>query len=172
MKDLKETIKEIYKNPMFYYILVPALVALWPISMGLYLKSSKSAYNTDQEQYTKAEKIIDELLSLDPDRLNYTKGKTTTAGFDYATAVSTAAEFCSIPAASYKLSSGIIQKTEGQKNQAANVALKGVEITKTARFLSTIQLRWSGLQCTKINLRKNKGFPDSWDVDLTFKYYY
>ncbi len=34
MKD----IKEIYKNPMFYYILVPALAAFWPVIIwGVYL---------------------------------------------------------------------------------------------------------------------------------------
>ena len=169
MKD----IKEIYKNPMFYYILVPSLAALWPaLIWGVYLPGAQAGYKNDTQQYVKAQQLIEELLSIDPDRLNYTKGKNTTAGFDYATAVQQAAEFCSIPADNYKLSSGIILKSEGQKNQSANIALKGVEITKAARFLSTLQLRWSGLQCTKITFRKNKGVPDAWDVDLTFKYYY
>jgi hypothetical protein len=169
MKD----IKEIYKDPMFYYILVPALAVLWPaIIWGVYLPGAKANYKNDAEQYDKAQKITEELLSIDPDRLNYTKGKNAATGFDYAAAVQQAAEFCSIPANNYKLSSGIILKSEGQKNQSANVALKGVEITKAARFLSTIQLRWAGLQCTKITFRKNKGVPDAWDVDLTFKYYY
>jgi hypothetical protein len=169
MKD----IKEIYKNPMFYYILVPALAALWPaIIWGVYLPAARAGLNEEMAQYTKSEQLIEELIAADPERLNATKGKQAAAGFDYATAVQQAAEFCSIPAGNYKLSSGIIVKTEGQKTQPANISLKGVEVTKAARFLSTIQLRWSGLQCTKITLRKNKGLPDAWDVDLTFKYYY
>jgi hypothetical protein len=169
MKD----IKEIYKNPLFYYVLAAALAALWPaIIWGVYLPGARAAFKSDSEQYAKAQQTIEELISIDPDRLDYTKGKSATAGFDYATAVQQAAEFCSIPATSYKLSSGIILKSEGQKNQSANVALKGVEITKAARFLSVIQLRWTGLQCTKISFRKNKGVPDAWDVDLTFRYYY
>ncbi len=157
---------------MFYYILAPALAVLWPIFMGVYLHGAKIGLENDKQQYDKAQQIIQEIINIDPDRLDYTKGKNPTAGFDYATAVQQAAEFCSIPAANYKLSSGIIIKSEGQKNQSANVALKGVEITRAARFLSTIQLRWAGLQCTKISLRKNKGTPDAWDVDLMFKYYY
>ena len=158
---------------MFYYILVPSLAVLWPaIIWGVYLPRARANYNNDVEQYKKAQQITEELLAADPERLNYAKGKNTATGFDYATAVQQAAEFCSISADNYKLSSGIIQKSEGQKIQSANVALKGIAIAKAARFLSTIQLRWSGLQCTKINFRKNKGVPDAWDVDLTFKYYY
>ena len=169
MKD----IKEIYQNPMFYYILIPSLAVLWPaIIWGVYLPRARANYNNDAEQYKKAQQITEELLTADPERLNYAKGKNAATGFDYATAVQQAAEFCSISADNYKLSSGIIQKSEGQKIQSANVALKGIAIAKAARFLSTIQLRWSGLQCTKINFRKNKGVPDAWDVDLTFKYYY
>jgi hypothetical protein len=158
---------------MFYYILVPALAALWPaIIWGVYLPAARANLGDEMGQYTKAEQLIEELLAADPERLNFTKGKNTASGFDYATAVQQAAEFCSIPAGGYKLSSGIIVKSEGQKSQAANISLKGVEVTKAARFLSTIQLRWSGLQCTKMALRKNKGLPDAWDVDMTFKYYY
>jgi len=168
-----KNIKEIYKNPMFYYILVPVLAALWPaIIWGVYLPAARARLSEEMDQLTKAEQLIEELLTADPERLNFTKGKNAAKGFDYATAVQQAAEFCSIPAGNYKLSSGIITKSEGQKNQSAQVSLKGVEITKTARFLSTIQLRWSGLQCTRIALKKNKGLPDAWDVDLTFKYYY
>jgi len=169
MKD----IKEIYKNPMFYYMLVPALAVLWPVIIwGVYLPGARANYNNDAEQYQKSLPLMEELIAADPERLNATKGKEASAGFDYATAVQKAAEFCSIPANNYKLSSGVILKSEGQKTQAANVSLKGVKIAEAARFLSSIQQRWSGLQCTKINFRKNKGQPDAWDVDLTFKYYY
>jgi hypothetical protein len=162
--------KDIYKNPIFYYILAPALAALWPVIIwGVYLPNSQKNYNNDADQYLKSQELTDELIKLDPERLNYTKGKDTAAGFDYAIAVQQAAEFCSIAA---NMSSSAITKTEGKKSQSARVALKGVSITNAVRFLSTIQLRWSGLQCTRIDFRKNKGVPDAWDVDLTFKYYY
>jgi hypothetical protein len=165
--------KDIYKNPMFYYILAPALATLWPVIIwGVYLPASRASCSNEMDQYLKAQQFTDELIKLDPDRLNYAKGKEAAAGFDYAAAVQQAADFCTIAANNYKLSSGIIVKTEGKKNQSANVSLKAVDITKAARFLSTLQIRWSGLQCTKVTFRKNKGVPDAWDVDLTFKYYY
>jgi hypothetical protein len=52
------------------------------------------------------------------------------------------------------------------------VVLKEVDITKFAKFLSTIQLRWANLQCVKVKLTKKKGLRDTWDVDLDFKYFY
>jgi hypothetical protein len=60
----------------------------------------------------------------------------------------------------------------GQKSQSAKVGLKQVDITKFAKFLSTVQLRWANLQCSQVKLTKKKGLPDTWDVDLDFKYYY
>jgi len=165
--------KNMYKNPMFYYILIPVIAALWPaVIWGLYLPGSRANFSDDKDQYQKAQQLIDELLVVDPERLNFTKEKGASVEFDYATAVQQTAEFCAIPAGNYKLSSGTIITSQGQKSQSANVILKDVDITKAARFLSTIQLRWSGLQATKISLRRQKGPPDVWDVDLTFKYYY
>jgi hypothetical protein len=165
--------KDILKNPLIYYILVPVIAALWPaIIWGIYLPTARSSFSEDKDQYTKAQQVIDELLAVDPERLNYNEEKGGAADFDYATAVQKTAEFCSLGPANYKLSSGIVTTSEGQKSQSASVSLKDVDITKTMRFLSTIQLRWSSLQCTKVTLRKKKGVPDAWDVDFTFKYYY
>jgi hypothetical protein len=165
--------KDIYKNPLFFYILVPVIAALWPVIIwGVYLPAARARFGNDQQQYHKAQQVIDELLAVDPERVDFTQEKGASVGFDYATAVQQTAEFTSIPAAGYRLSSSPVITSEGQKSQSANVQLKDVDITKAARFLSTIQLRWSSLQCTKVTLRKKKGLPDSWDVDFTFKYFY
>jgi hypothetical protein len=165
--------KDIYKNPLFFYILVPVIAALWPVVIwGVYLPATRARFSNDGEQYNKAQQVIDELLAADPERVDFTQEKGASAAFDYATAVQQTAQFTSIPAAGYRLSSSPVITSEGQKSQSANVALKDVDITKAARFLSTIQLRWSSLQCTKVTLRKKKGLPDSWDVDFTFKYFY
>ena len=113
-----------------------------------------------------------EILALDPDRLESAGGKDAGAKFDYATAIEKVASLYAISATNYKLSSGRMITTADQKSQSANVSLKQVDLTKFSNFLSTIQLRWASLQCTKIKLTKKKGLPDSWDVDLAFKYYY
>ncbi len=164
---------DIYKNPLFYYILAAAAAVLWPIIIwGAYLPAVRARLDNEKDQYLKAQQTIVELLTLDPERLDFEKEKGASAAFDYATAVQQTAQFASIPASGYRLSSSPIVASKGQKTQSANVSLKGVEITKAARFLSTIQLRWSSIQCTRMTLRKQKGLPDSWNAEFTFKYFY
>jgi hypothetical protein len=165
--------KDILKNPILYYILAPALVALWPLLVwGVYLPSAKNAWQTESKQYEKAQNTINEILAIDPDRLNFADTQNTNAEFDYVSAIDKTSAACGIPTSDYKINSGIIITSAGQKSQSAKVTLKGVDITKFAKFLSTLQLRWANLQCSQVKLTKKKGLPDSWDIDLDFKYYY
>ena len=165
--------RNIYKNPTFYYVLVPVVVALWPLLVWtLYLPKTERNWNLEKEQYNKSQELIAEILALDADRLELAGSKNTAAEFDYAVAVEKIAALCRIPSSNYNLSSGIIITTAGQKSQSAKVGLKQVDLTKFARFLSTIQLHWANLQCVQVKLDKKKGLTDVWDVDLEFKYYY
>jgi len=165
--------KQIYKNPTLYYILVPVIVALWPLLIwGVYSPAAGHNWEVEQSQYGEAQSIMKEILALDPDRLKFVDSNNTAAEFDYASAIERTADFCKIPPTNYKLSSGIIITSGGQKSQSAKVGLKQVDITKFAKFLSTLQLRWANLQCAQVKLTKKKGLPDTWDVDLDFKYYY
>ena len=165
--------KDIYKNPILYYILVPAVIALWPLFIrAVRLPSAEQSWTKDKAQYIKAQKVMAEILAIDPDRLEFVDSKTTAAEFDYAIAVEKVASLCKIPSTSYKLSSGILITSGGQKSQNAKLALKRVGLTKFAKFLSAIQLRWANLQCTKVKLTRKKGLAETWNVDLEFKYYY
>ena len=165
--------REIYKNPNFYYILVPAVVVLWPLFLwAIVLPNAEHSWQNERKQYETAEKVIDEILSLDPDRLEFAGAKSDVADFDYATAVAEAAGLCDIQATNYKINSRPITTSGGQKSQGALVVLNKTDIERLAEFLSTIQLRWANLQCVKIKLTSEKGLADSWKVDLDFKYYY
>ena len=166
--------KDIYKNPILYYILVPIVVALWPLFVrGVYLPDAEDNWQAEKAQYNKAQDIMAEILARDPDRLEFADLKAGAAEFDYAIAVEKVASLCGIPSTNYKLSSGIIITTGGRKSQNATVALRDVDIAKFTRFLSTIQFRRANLQCVQLRkLKKKKGLPDKWDVDLEFKYYY
>ncbi|MBN1393365.1 MAG: hypothetical protein JW947_11270 [Sedimentisphaerales bacterium] len=165
--------KDILKNPVLYYILAPVLVALWPLlAWGVYLPAAKRAWQAESKQYEKAQDVINEILAIDPDRLTFADTKNTATEFDYASAIDNTAAACGIPTTDYKINSGIIITSSGQKSQSAKVSLKGVDITKFSKFLSTLQLRWANLQCSQVKLTKKKGLPDSWDIDLDFKYYY
>ena len=165
--------KDIYKNPILYYILAPISVALWPLFIwGIYLPDAEDNWQAEKTQYNKAQKIMAEIITLDPGRLEFADAKNIAAEFDYAIAVERIASLCRIPSSNYNISSKPIRTSGGQKSQSAMVVLKQVDITKFARFISTIQLRWANLQCEKVTLAKKKGLPDTWKVDLDFKYYY
>jgi hypothetical protein len=165
--------KDIYKNPTLYYILVPIMVGLWPLFVWtIYLPNAEESWAAEVKQYNKAQSLIAEILTLDRDRLAFADAASSKDEFDYAKAVATVAALCNIPPGNYNQSSQMIIESGGQKSQAAVVNLDGVDIAGFARFLSTIELRWANLQCTRVKLTKKKALPDIWDVDLQFKYYY
>lgn len=164
---------DVLKNPRLYYIAALAVAVGWTVAIwGLYLPNAEKKLDREITEYKQAGKLITEILFLDSSRLNYAETKTALADFDYASAVQMAASSCGISAAKYKLSSGTITTSSGEKSQSANVSLDKIDIKTFARFLSAIQLRWANLQCTKVTLKKKKDLPDTWDVDLRFNYYY
>jgi hypothetical protein len=163
--------KDIYKNPMLYYILVPVVAALWPLLVwAVYLPQAEESLNSEEAQCKKGEQIIDDIFILDRDRA--IDANDTTTEFTYAGAVNRTAALCKIPPTKYKLSSRMIMKSERQKSQSANVVLKEVDIVSFSQFLSLIQKRWANLQCNRVKLTRKESLPDVWDVDIEFKYYY
>ena len=166
--------KDIYKNPILYYIAIPVMVAIWPLSAWLYLPKAEKNLEDEKTQYHDAQKVIDKILTLDGGRLDFADPNAKTAEFDYAAVIEKVANACRISSTQYRLSDGIImtQKRGKSKSQSADVTLKDVDIAKLASFLSTLQIRWASLQCERIRLTKKKGLPDKWDVNLGFKYYY
>jgi len=162
-----------YKNPFFLYLIVPVILAIWPLFVWLvYLPAMEKAWARDQEHYKNAQPIIEEILTLDPERVHITEGKGTTSQFDYANAIQKVASLIRIPAGNYKLASGMLITASGQKSQSARVSLKDVSITQISSFLSTLQLHWPDLQCNTLKLTKRKDSADSWDADFDFKYYF
>jgi len=165
--------KEIYKNPMLYYILVPCLAALWPLLVwAVYLPAAEHDYKQEESQYIEAKVTIATILGRDPTRLELADPNKTADKFDYATAVSDIARRCRIAATNYTISSKPIRTSSDKKSQSAKVVLKQVNIARFADFLSKIQLRWANLQCESVTLTQKKGLKDVWKVDLDFKYYF
>ncbi|MHC4544138.1 MAG: hypothetical protein ACYTDW_10295 [Planctomycetota bacterium] len=165
--------KEIYKNPMLYYILVPCMAALWPLLVwAVYLPAAEDDFKKGIDEYKKAQVTIDAILERDPSRLENDDPNKTADKFDYATAVSDVARRCRISAINYTVSSKPIRTSSGKKSQNATVVLKEIKIKSFADFLSKIQLRWANLQCESVTLTQKKGLKDVWKVDLDFKYYF
>ncbi len=166
--------KDLYKNPILYYIVVPFVVGLWPLLVwAVYLPESQKSVDEYLSQYQQADPIMMEILTLDPDRLEFADANETAPEFTW-TAVDQVANRCKIPEKNCELRSGVLQTISGQKIQSATVNLREVGITEFAQFLSMIQLRWVNLQCERVKLTKKQNLPgnDVWDVDITFKYYF
>ena len=167
--------KDIYKNPILYYIAVPVIVALWPLLVwAVYLPNAQKDIKEQVDKYKQAEPIMMEILTLEPDRLEFADANDTTADFTYGEAIDRIASLCRIPPSKYDLSSAMVITTRGQKSQSASISLKEIDIRKFARFFSMMQLRWANLQCERLKLSKKQNLPDNdmWDIDIQLKYYY
>lgn len=165
--------KDIYKNPILYYILVPGLAALWPLLVwAVYSPAAERNFEEEMEHYKQAQLKIEAILDSDPTRLELADPNKGADKFDYATVVDDVAKRCRISSANYTVSSKPVRTSSGKKSQNANVVLMQVNIATFADFLSKIQLRWASLECEKVTLTEKKGLADVWKVDLTFKYYY
>lgn len=167
--------KDIYKNPILYYIAVPVIVGLWPLLVwAIYLPNAQTDVKELMDQYKRADPIMMEILTLEPDRLQFTDANAAAADFTYGEAIDRIASLCRIPPSKYNLSSAMIMTAHGQKSQSASVELKEIDIQKFAKFLSMLQLRWANLQCERLKLTKKQNRPDNdlWDIDIELKYYY
>lgn len=165
--------KEIYKNPIFYYIVTPIIVGLWPLLVwAVYLPNSQDGLVADMINYNEAQTAISEILSLDPGRVKVKKTGKGTVDFDYGREVHKVTNKFKILSNSYELTSNPPRTTRGQKTQDARITLKGISIKKFAQFFATIQARWPELQCVTLKLTKQKDLPDAWRVEMKFKYWF
>ena len=167
-------LKDIYKKPIFYYVLVPVVLAIWPLWLFAFgLPGAKDNYKKEVENYNESEKLIGQILGeLDPQRLDYAKAKKSNDQFDYVTAIDQVTRVCGIPSTGYKLSSSPTRAMKGgQKSQDAALAVDKIDIERLGKFLSLMRMRWVNLQCTNITLAKLKNEKDAWKADIRFMYY-
>jgi hypothetical protein len=164
--------REIYKNPMAYYLIAPIAVAIWPLLvLTMYLPAARRGMANELALCVKGGACIEEILKYDPERRNFDTGPD--AGeFSYAKAIDRAASKCSIRSTSYGYSAGGIITSADKKTQNAKVSLKAVGVVQAAKFLSETQSSWVGLKCDQITLTKKEGLPDQWDVEMKFWYTY
>ncbi len=165
--------KDIYKNPIFYYILVPVIFFLWPLLiLTVYMPKAEKDSQSLAKQYDDIQVKIRDILIIDPERLEFASNKKTSSEFDYAVAIERIASSCGIASNNYTVNSKPSRIVNKQKIQSGQVTLKQVDIKSIAAFLSETQVRWANLQCENLSLTKNKSPADSWNADLNFNYYY
>ncbi|MHC4518445.1 MAG: hypothetical protein ACYTAS_07650, partial [Planctomycetota bacterium] len=101
--------REIYRNPMLYYVLAPILVLAWPLLVwGLYLPKAQSEWDRDKGLAEEAKGHMLEIMNKDPDRLERAKATQSLGKFTYAEAVDRVANLCRIPSGKLDLSTGNI----------------------------------------------------------------
>jgi hypothetical protein len=164
--------KDIYRNPMFYYILVPLLIGIWPLSIWLvYLPRAEESLKNDGKTYEQSKEVMERILTLDPTQLELAQANTADDKFDYNIAVDMAAAKCGIVTKGVNVSPPRFVRK--QQTQDARVTLENVDITGFAKFITSLQIAWPSLQCEKIDLAKKPGaVADQWNIDVTLKYYY
>jgi hypothetical protein len=165
--------REAFKNPMLYYLLIPLLVGTWPLLVWrVYLPRAEHSREVEGGLCVDGQTHVIEILQLDPDRMNMPGKGQVVEDFSYGSAVQRVANLCKIPASNCPYTAGKRMISGGKERQDANVKLTSVGIVQAANFLSTIQSMWVTLQCQDVKLTKKKGMPDQWDVDFRFIYYY
>jgi len=165
--------REAYRNPMLYYLLIPVLVGVWPLLvLVFYLPRAEDSLKTEGRLCLDGQTCVIDILHIDPERPTMGSKGAGTTEFSYGTAVDQAANLCKIPSLNCNLSASDVAVAEGKKRQDARVKLTSVDIVKAAKFLSNMQSMWVTLQCQDVKLQKKKGMQDQWDVDFRFIYYY
>jgi len=169
--------REIYRNPMLYYLLIPALVGLWPLLVvAVYLPNANTACAAEQALCVEGQSRVMDILVIDPERPINIRGKDKSlppTEFSYGAAVTQVANLCKIPSSNCKYTVGGFMTSGGKKRQDARVTLTNIQIRQAADFLWTLQSKYlTRLTCENVKLQKKKGMPDQWDVDFSFLYYY
>ena len=160
--------KDILKERMLYYILVPVILLLWPVLVWfMYIPNTEANWQDAEKKYAESQKVMTDILKMDSARLDYGKSKKT-GQFDYSVALNIAAKRVGLPDTGYTFNSKPIRK----KTQQCQVTVQQTDITRFAKFLSTLQFTWADLQCEKVTLTKKSGLPDAWKIVVSLRYYY
>jgi len=164
--------RDIYKNPMVYYLVAPVLAGIWPLLVSaMYLPAAERSMSEERALCVEGQTYILDILKYDPERLNFSEDKDASGEFSFAKAIDRVANMCGIRSANCDYSVGGIGGAD-KKTQNAKVTLKAVGIVQAATFLSHIQSMWVGLKCDQTKLTKKEGVPDQWDVEMKFWYSY
>ena len=165
--------KDVLKNPNFYYIVVPTLAAVWSLYLwGGALPAAEKKFAKYKKQWELSQVQIEKILTLDPGRLEYEKLKSEGKDFDYAKAVDRFATLAGIAESKYSLTGRGQKKVRGRKAISADLTIKQIDIAKLAVFLSSILQPFPDLQCNQLNMKKQKGGPDIWNASVKFTYFY
>ena len=165
--------KKYLRNPFFYYALIPVLAGLWAVSAGLvFYPRAVSSLQEGQDEYKTAQELLAQIVAIEPQRLAYKQEKGVSGDFDFTKVVNEFATVFSIPSSNFTLNTRGETKRAGKRARSAVLSIKSIDIEKTAKFLSTMLIRWPELQCEILSLEKLPQGKNNWKVDMTLTCYY
>ena len=165
--------KDMLKNPVFYYLVIPVLVGIWPLLLfASYLPNAKEQKLLQVQKYEEANEIMKEILTLAPERIEVADVNQSNEEFDYNRSVFEVANQCKISQTKFELLPRPSMITGGQETQTANIKLNQIDIQTFAQFQSSIESKWPNLQCTKVTLNYEESLKDVWNITLDYKYHF
>jgi len=115
--------KDLYRNPIFYYITVPLLVGIWPLAMAFkYLPEKDSELADQKKYYEKSKSLMEEILTMDPDRLSYVDVNQGDTAFSYAVVIDKVASSLGIREVTLN------EQFRTKEGQRAKVKLEDIDI--------------------------------------------
>ncbi|HOK66887.1 MAG TPA: hypothetical protein PK054_05725 [Anaerohalosphaeraceae bacterium] len=165
--------KDFWKQPDFFFILLPVLAALWALLSGLiFYPRHIKAWSDKKAQYAEAAVLIEQILQLEPARVHYQEQGGQSEEFDYTTEVDRFTKEFGISSGSYTLNVRQALKQKGKTRKSADLSFKSIKIETAAGFLSAMLARWPDLQCEQIALDKAGTAKNEWNVKLRLVYIY
>ena len=165
--------RDYYKKANFYYAAVPLVAIVFVLFVAaISMPAASRKWKNKQADYLKAKELIEKIVALDPERLNYKAKKGSSGEFDYSTAVVEVTTLVKIAESNYSLRGHGVTKSGGKLRKSADVTIEKANIETLSRFISQILLRWPNLQCERLSIDTDPGGKDLWKATMKFVYTY
>ncbi len=166
--------KNFHKNPNFYYVVIPAVFAVWAMfTWVISLPAAGEKWKKQKREFESSQGLVTQILEVAPEKLDFEKEKEKAKEFDYVNVVDEFAKQWKVSASNYSLNVGKETRRAGKQTvKTATLSIKPVDIGKFINFLSSILSQWHKLQCDEITLTKQKTGKNVWKADVKLVYYF
>lgn len=165
--------KDRLKDPMTYTIAVPIIAGLWMLYAWLMAyPAAQTRYAESYQEYQEGQKLIEQILALEPQRLSYKQEKGKTSEFDYTNVISDFARQHGIAPDDYTLVVRGATKRAGRTVKSADMSIKQIDIEDLSKFISVLLQRWTDLECERLSIDNAGTGKNNWKVTLRFTYTY
>lgn len=168
--------KDYLKNPLFYYIVIPAVAGIWAAAAGMvFYPRSVTFWEQEKDDYNASEELLAQIIAIEPQRLTHQQQEGTGGGggdFDFTQVINELATLFSIPPANFTLNTRGETSRAGKRARSATLSIRTIDIERMTKFLSVMLIRWPDLQCESLSMDKLPQGKDNWRVDMTLTYYY